>query len=224
MGRYLAFWASVPWVMMGSQHRPLWVATMSPVEAHCLDSSSMQMALARGSAPAPPYSLGTHMPITPRSNSFSMFSRGYWLVLSVSAAMGFTSFSVNSAIIFRTSWCSRLRLKSMMSSPYIQIWKTQRCMKYSGRFAYEILFCTNSLRAKHLCPPGRHVRCANVRGKPAMRRQRQSKRAGFEAAARLAARQGPGIAMPQQWDLSSGCRRSPWPSASWPGGCPGGRS
>mgnify|MGYP007043257032 CR=1 FL=1 len=30
-----------------------------------------------------------------------------------------------------------------------------------------------------------------------MRRQRQSKRAGFEAAARLAARQGPGIAMPQ---------------------------
>ena len=80
MGRYLAFWASVPWVMMGSQHRPLWVATMSPVEAHCLDSSSMQMALARGSAPAPPYSLGTHMPITPRLNSFSMFSRGYWLV------------------------------------------------------------------------------------------------------------------------------------------------
>ena len=94
----------------------------------------MQMALARGSAPAPPYSLGTHMPITPRSNSFSMFSRGYWLVLSVSAAMGFTSFSVNSAIIFRTSWCSRLRLKSMMSSPYIQIWKTQRGMKYAGRF------------------------------------------------------------------------------------------
>ena len=53
-------------------------------------------------------------------------------------------------------------------------------MKYSGRFAYEILFCTNSLRAKHLCPPDRHVRCANVRGKPAMRRQRQSKRLGVK--------------------------------------------
>ena len=32
-----------------------------------------------------------------------------------------------------------------------------------------------------------------------MRCQRQSKRAGFEAAAHSAARQGPGIAMPQQW-------------------------
>ena len=125
MGRYLAFCSSVPWVRMGSQHRPLWVATMSPVEAHCLDSSSMQMALARGSAPAPPYSLGTHMPMTPRLNSFSMFSRGYWLVLSVSAAMGLTSFSVNSAIIFRISWCSRLRLKSMIYTPLCQILKRQ---------------------------------------------------------------------------------------------------
>ena len=64
-------------------------------------------------APVPPYSLGTHMPMTPRLNSFSMFSRGYSLFRSVSAAMGFTSFSVNSAIIFRISWCSRLKLKSM---------------------------------------------------------------------------------------------------------------
>ena len=113
MGRYFFFCSSVPWVRMGSQQRPLWVATMSPVEAHCLLSSSMQMAEARGSAPVPPYSLGTHMPMTPRLNSFSMFSRGYSLFRSVSAAMGFTSFSVNSAIIFRISWCSRLRLKSM---------------------------------------------------------------------------------------------------------------
>ena len=76
---------------------------MSPVEAHCLLSSSTQMAAARGSAPVPPYSLGTHIPMTPRSNSFSMVSRGYWLVRSVSAAMGLTSFSVKSAIIFRIS-------------------------------------------------------------------------------------------------------------------------
>ena len=30
-------------------------------------ATSMQMALARGSAPCPPYSFGTHKPITPRS-------------------------------------------------------------------------------------------------------------------------------------------------------------
>ena len=52
------------------------VATISPVEAHCLDSSSIAIALHRSSAPAPPYSFGTIMPITPRSNSLSMFSRG----------------------------------------------------------------------------------------------------------------------------------------------------
>ena len=50
-----------------------------------------------------------------------MFSRGYSQVRSVSAAMGFTSFSVNSRTIFWTSACSLLRLNSIIRfASYLQ--------------------------------------------------------------------------------------------------------
>ena len=65
IGRYFCFCSSLPYSMIGPQHNPLWVATMSPVEAHCLLSSSTAMAQEISSAPAPPYSLGTPIPMTP---------------------------------------------------------------------------------------------------------------------------------------------------------------
>lgn len=89
---------------------------MPLVEAQAFARSSAQMAVESWSDPAPPYSLGAVMLMTRSRNSLRMFSAGNSCVRSISAAMGFTSFSVKARIILRISSCSRVREKSMALS------------------------------------------------------------------------------------------------------------
>ena len=51
-------------------HAEVWTATVTPTPASARESSSSTRMYERKSAPAPPYSSGTHTPIRPSSPSF----------------------------------------------------------------------------------------------------------------------------------------------------------
>ena len=63
--------SSVPKCRSGSVTALVWTATVTPTPASPRESSSSTSTYATKSAPAPPYSSGTHTPIRPRSASFS---------------------------------------------------------------------------------------------------------------------------------------------------------
>jgi hypothetical protein len=54
----------------------VWTATVTPTPASARDSSSSTRRTRRSRRPAPPYSSGTHTPISPSSASFAKTSRG----------------------------------------------------------------------------------------------------------------------------------------------------
>ena len=79
-------------------------ATVTPTPASARESSSSTRTYERKSAPAPPYSSGTHTPMSPSSASFGKSSSGKRCSRSQSAAFGTISASANSRV---SAWIAR---------------------------------------------------------------------------------------------------------------------
>ena len=76
LGKYLRFCSSLPKLRMWLVPSPLWLATVSAKEPSTRAHSSTQMAYARVSIPAPPYSSGMRIPSKPRAASLGTISWG----------------------------------------------------------------------------------------------------------------------------------------------------
>ena len=93
---HCAFCSSEPNLLTGSQYSELLTDMMTPVEAQPREISSIARAYASGSMPAPPYSSGMAMPISPSSPMAAIASAGYRCSRSISAAIGFSWASAKS--------------------------------------------------------------------------------------------------------------------------------
>ena len=102
-GKYFIFCSSVPFSRIGAMHNDVWAERITPVVAHTLESSSTAMMYICTDPPAPPYCLGTGMPIKPNFAIFLTVSIGKRSVSSTSAAKGLTSFSANDLIICKNN-------------------------------------------------------------------------------------------------------------------------
>ena len=116
-GMYFRFWASVPASQIVPMHSELWAAMISAWEPHTRAISSMPMARARASSPAPSYSVGIATPRKPRPAIFATVAFGNSPVLSTWAATGRTSFSAKSRTVCRIISCSESSSKSIVSLP-----------------------------------------------------------------------------------------------------------
>jgi hypothetical protein len=105
-GRYFFFCSSVPNSKIGTAQSDVCADTTTPVVPHTRDSSSTAIAYSMLSPPVPPYSTGKGIPIIPNFAIFSTVSVGKRSCSSISAAIGFTSFSANSLIICKNNACS----------------------------------------------------------------------------------------------------------------------
>ena len=103
--------SSVPNASSGSVAALVCTATVTPTPASPRDSSSSTRMYERKSAPAPPYSSGTHVPISPSSASFANTSRGKRCSRSHAAACGSISCRANSRASAWISRCSGLELE-----------------------------------------------------------------------------------------------------------------
>ena len=75
-GSQCFFCASSPNRRIGSVPTLVWTSTMTAVEAQAWASSSMQIAKASASRPAPPYSRGMSTPMSPASLTASTDASG----------------------------------------------------------------------------------------------------------------------------------------------------
>ena len=104
--------SSVPNASNGSVAALVCTATVTPTPASPRDSSSSTRMYERKSAPAPPYSSGTHVPMSPSSASCANTSRGKRCSRSQAAAFGSISCRANSRASAWISFCSGLSSKS----------------------------------------------------------------------------------------------------------------
>ena len=105
------FCSSVPHARIGSVVALVCTATVTPTPASARDSCSSTRMYDRKSAPAPPYSSGTHTPISPTSASLEKTSCGKRCSRSQSAAWGAISASASSRASAWISCCSGSQLE-----------------------------------------------------------------------------------------------------------------
>ena len=97
------FCSSVPYASSGRVTALVCTATVTPTPASARESSSSTRMYERKSTPAPPYSSGTHAPISPSSASLPKSSRGKWWSRSHCAAFGSISARAKSRV---SAWIS----------------------------------------------------------------------------------------------------------------------
>ena len=90
----------------GPQPRLVWAATMSPSDPHTRPISSIAIAYASVSSPAPPSSSGIGIPSQPSSPMRRTISVGKRRSRSCSSMTGATSVVMNSRTVSRSSACS----------------------------------------------------------------------------------------------------------------------
>ena len=104
--------SSVPNRSSGSVQADVCTATVTPTPASPRESSSSTRMYERKSAPAPPYSSGTHTPISPSDASEPISSRGKPWSRSHAAACGSISERAKSRASDWISRCSAVSSKS----------------------------------------------------------------------------------------------------------------
>ncbi len=109
-------WSFVPARCSGPQPRLVCAATISPSDPQTRPISSIAMAYARVSRPAPPSSSGIGMPSQPSSPMRRTISTGKRRSRSCSSTTGATSVSMNSRMVSRRSACSGERSRSIAAS------------------------------------------------------------------------------------------------------------
>jgi hypothetical protein len=112
-GRNSRFCASLANIKRCATHSPLCAATESAIDGSIRASSSMQMQYSTADMPAPPYSSGRWMPVSPTEASFGHNETGNACASSHSMTCGRSSASANSRTVRRKSSWSLVGRKSI---------------------------------------------------------------------------------------------------------------
>ena len=121
-GSHSRFCSSLPKRRIGIVPRDVCAATVIATDESIRVSSSIAIAYASVSEPAPPYSSGIGMPISPSSARSATSSYGKRALRSSSSATGATRSVANSRTVRRTSSCSSVRSRFKRSSR----WRARR--------------------------------------------------------------------------------------------------